>query len=139
MNMNSSVNTCQLIILYSIAIIFMKCGKEPQPPDDEIFKVYDNALMPGFDIGISDSDSCGQHNWLTEKKGYFEMKYPADLDWGCVYIVTGLVPFDSTVYEDFSNYKGFSVDLRGESGGEWLVYQSKIMVAKAVMWREFRI
>jgi hypothetical protein len=118
--MNGNFNIYQLIILFFVAIILVKCGKEPQPPDAEIFKVYDNTLMPGFDIGISDSDSCSQHNWLTEKKGYFEMNYPAGLDWGCVYIVTGLVPFDSTVYEDFSNYRGFSVDLRGESGGEYV-------------------
>lgn len=92
----------------------MQCNKDPYPPVSEPLNVYQNTLMSGFDIGIDDSKQ--NRGWLSLKEGYYELKYPADLDWGCVFIVTGLVPLDS-VCEDFSNYKGFTVDLRGTNKG----------------------
>jgi hypothetical protein len=98
--------------------IFMGCGKEPHVPDVEIFDIYNKNLMPGFDIGIDDSQK--QRDWLIDRVSFFEMKYPNNLDWGCVFIVTGAVPFDSSVYEDFSYYKSFSIDLKGDKGGEYL-------------------
>jgi len=104
----------KLLLIGGVILIF-NCKSPPSYPEGEEFPIYSQTLMQGFDIGVDDSKQ--KRDWLLDMGGYMRVEYPGDLDWGCIFIVVGMVPF-TDLAEDFLKYKSFSIELRGEHGGE---------------------
>lgn len=71
------------------------------------------GLEPGFDLGI-DTSQHTDYTWLTVHNGVFTLKYPANQDWGTMFIsVCKPVPLDQRDhFLDLSAYHAIEFDLR---------------------------
>lgn len=103
------------LLLIGGAIFIANCKSPPSYPEGEEFPIYAGTLMQGFDIGVDDSEQ--KRDWLSDRNGFMRLEYPGGLEWGCVFIVVGMVPF-TNLGEDFSKYKSLSIELKGKYGGE---------------------
>lgn len=106
------------MLLFIFCALFIFCDLRPvNPPESPEFPIYDGVLRAGFDLGVEDSQK--QRKWLHDMGGYLRMAYPSGLEWGAVFITAAALPYDN-IYEDFSNFQSLSVDLRGQTGDEFL-------------------
>ncbi len=81
--------------------------------------LVDGKVAPetGFGIGIDDSERL--RNWLAPAADSLEIKYPGKLGWAALFITVGGPAVNPPrPYQDFSEYKRLTVEMRGESGGE---------------------
>jgi len=75
-------------------------------------------LAPGYDMGVNTSD--GRTDWVTDMNGYMRMIYPGGQSWGAVFITVGEPTSRQRPGQDLSNYHVLSLELRGETGYEWV-------------------
>ena len=76
------------------------------------------SLTAGYDMGVNTSG--GLTNWVSNANGQMCMAYPSNQDWGAVFITAGPPTNPPRPGTDLSQYRTLSVDLRGESGGEFV-------------------
>ncbi|MGH2493216.1 MAG: glycosyl hydrolase family 17 protein [Ktedonobacteraceae bacterium] len=73
--------------------------------------VYVNGLASGFVVGLDTSGH--QHQWLTTNNGTLVLTYPANQQWGALFISVGpSVPLGHRPSIDLSAYRSLVVDLR---------------------------
>lgn len=79
--------------------------------------VYVGGLESSFGLGIDTSGQ--QRHWLTEKEGVLTLVYPANQQWGAMFITIGPpVPPGNRPSLDLSAYHSLVVDLRTIVGGQ---------------------
>ena len=88
----------------------------PASPSAGLSIYAGERLSAGYDMG--QNTSAGPQPWVTDMQGYMKMSYPSGLDWGTLFITVGKPRNPPRPGKDFSAYKTFSVDLKGEKGGE---------------------
>lgn len=78
-----------------------------------------DTLSAGYDLGVNSSEN--RTDWLLNLEEIMCMAYPANQDWGAVFITlrdTEQRGVGERPWRDFSMFGRVSVDLRGEHGGE---------------------
>ena len=97
-------------------------SQEPpsEPPvDAEAHPIYSGgSLTTGYDMGVDTSG--GLRNWVSNVNGQMCMAYPINQDWGAVFITVGPPTNPPRPGTDLSQYQTLLVELRGESGGEFV-------------------
>lgn len=78
----------------------------------------DRGLAVMYDMGVDTSHQ--RRDWLERTEEGMRMAYPADQDWGAVFITVGPPVDPPRPWKDFSSFGTLSVDLHGEVGGESL-------------------
>lgn len=79
--------------------------------------VYVGGLESGFGLGINTSGQ--QHQWLTANDGSLMLIYPANQQWGVMFITIGPpVPLGQRPSLDLSAYRSLVVDLRAAVDGQ---------------------
>ena len=79
--------------------------------------VYVNGLASGFVLGLDTSGH--QHQWLTTNNGTLVLTYPANQQWGALFISVGpSVPMGHRPSIDLSAYRSLVVDLRAAVDGQ---------------------
>jgi exo-beta-1,3-glucanase (GH17 family) len=78
--------------------------------------VYVGGLESGFSLGVNTSGQ--QRRWLTEKEGVFTLIYPANQQWGTMFIMVGQPALPGHRQSmDLSRYQSLKVDMRAETNG----------------------
>ncbi len=79
--------------------------------------VYVGGLESGFVLGMETSGH--QRQWLTAKDGSLALTYPANQQWGAMFITVGPpVPLGDRPSLDLSAYRSLVVDLRAAVDGQ---------------------
>lgn len=79
--------------------------------------VYVGGLESGFGLGIDTSRQ--QRQWLTANNGSLLLTYPANQQWGAMFITVGPpVPLGQRPSLDLSTYRSLVVDLRAAVNGQ---------------------
>lgn len=79
--------------------------------------VYVNGLASGFVVGLDTSGR--QRQWLTTNDGSLVLTYPANQQWGAMFITVGPpVPLGHRPSLDLSMYRSLVVDLRAAVDGQ---------------------
>lgn len=82
--------------------------------DRDIF--VDGRLSGYYDIGLETSGKM--HKWAGTQERALRLDYPADQDWGSLFITVGKPGPYPHPWRDFSKFKTLSVELKGANGGE---------------------
>jgi exo-beta-1,3-glucanase (GH17 family) len=79
--------------------------------------VYVGGLESSFSLG---ADTSGQQgHWLTENDGVLTLVYPANQQWGMMFITVGQpAPSDHRQSMDVSKYQALEVDMRAKTNGQ---------------------
>ena len=79
---------------------------------------YGNNLENGFDMGVDTSEH--KTDWVIDRKGYMECRYPEGQAWGAIFITVDKAKNIAAQRKttDMSKYNFLCVDLKGENGGE---------------------
>ncbi|MDX1939154.1 MAG: DUF6090 family protein [Saprospiraceae bacterium] len=83
---------------------------------DENIVFWDGRLNPNLSYGLVTSG--GFSNWAEVEGTEFCMRYPAQQEWGILYITVGTPIPPPRPSADFSKYKKLMIELKGEQGGE---------------------
>lgn len=83
---------------------------------DENVVFWDGRLNPKLSYGLFTSGALS--NWALVEGAELCMSYPADQEWGILYITVGTPVSPPRPSADFSKYKKLMVELKGEQGGE---------------------
>ncbi len=79
--------------------------------------IYVGGLETGFSLGMETSDH--QRHWLTSQNGVLSLTYPANQQWGVMFISVGPpVPPGHRPSLDLSAYRSLVVDLRAAVDGQ---------------------
>jgi len=79
--------------------------------------IYVGGLESGFVLGMNTSGQ--QHQWLTANDGSLLLTYPANQQWGTMFITVGPpVPLGHRPSLDLSAYRSLVVDLRAAVNGQ---------------------
>lgn len=80
--------------------------------------VYVGGLNSGLDIGVVSSSQV--HNWLKEQNGTLRLSYPANQEWGVMFIIVHGSPPPDQLHPslDLSAYQSLVFDMRAETEGQ---------------------
>ncbi|MBZ0320256.1 MAG: hypothetical protein K8L91_27840 [Anaerolineae bacterium] len=120
----------------------------PIVPQTSLVILDGSRLVRGFSLGVDTSEE--QRDWVMDEGGALRLDYPAEQEWGVVFINVGTLaqPLDSSSL-DLSGYDAIAVDLRGEVGGELVLIgvkdsndpdtgeETKIPVQLTSNWRTY--
>jgi len=104
------------------AVGLMGCGgggsgsPAQQPISGEVY--VGQKLSPGLDMGVNTSE--GKTDWVTDRNGYMECRYPEGQQWGAVFITVGtpVGPGEHRQTRDYSQFQFLVLELKGGAGGE---------------------
>jgi exo-beta-1,3-glucanase (GH17 family) len=86
----------------------------PSPSSSSLRIVDGNVLLRGYHLGLDSSEH--RYDWLSQVDGALRLDYPANQEWGLVYVTIDQPTGDGTI--DLSSYSALVLDLRGERGDE---------------------
>ena len=108
-------------VLLPVAALVGCGGEEPTPPPalPTLPQVYVGpTLTEGYGMGV---DTSGDRtNWVSDRSGYMECRYPSGQDWGAVFVTVGEPTSQRSPRGrlDCSAYSYLVMELRGAAGGE---------------------
>jgi hypothetical protein len=87
------------------------------PPSRLVREIFVGPRLSAFyNMGV---DSSGhKREWVAVRDGELKMLYPANQQWGTVFITVGKPADHGRSWKDFSEFKFLTLELRGEDGGE---------------------
>lgn len=90
------------------------------PPLSRLVRtIFDGrGLAAGYDMGVDSSSQ--RRDWLQQVGDGMMMAYPAGQAWGAVFITVGRPVDPPRPWKDFSSFHTLRVELRGQSGGEFV-------------------
>lgn len=83
---------------------------------DENIVFWDGRLNPNLSYGLVTSRALS--NWASVEGDELCMSYPADQEWGILYITVGTPTNPPRPSADLSKYKKLVLELKGKQGGE---------------------
>ncbi len=84
--------------------------------EPEIF--INGHLTSGLNMGVHTSN--GMTNWVSIIENQIKMKYPNGQSWGTTFITVGQPSVKNRASRNFSAYQLLSLELKGETGGEYV-------------------
>jgi hypothetical protein len=88
---------------------------QPDPGSRRDREIYGEQLAAFYGIGLDSSHK--RRDWLTTGEE-LEMAYPANQDWGAVFITVGEPTNPPRPWRDFSGFDAIAFELRGARGKE---------------------